>query len=528
MTDAERGRPAAPRLIDRLRAPCAYDHPVGRVELVETHISWVLLAGDYAYKIKKPVALGFLDFSTLEKRRFYCAEELRLNRRLAPDYYLDVVRVTGDETEPRFGGDGPAREFAVKMRRFPQHALLTRRDLDAAVIDAVVERVAAFHASQPPAPPESPYGAPDAVLAAMLDNCAAIRASLGAGAARSTELRTRIDRLDRWTRERFEQLRGRLQRRRTDGFIRECHGDLHRGNIALINAEPVIFDCIEFNAGLRWIDTFSELAFLVMDLTEAGEKGLARRAVNRYSELTGDYRGPGLLRFYTVYRSLVRAKVMAIRLRQHDLQAEQRSAALSELRKYIRLAGASARAPKPRLLITCGLSGSGKTSFGARLREHMELIHVRSDIERKRLFGLPADARTDSAAGDGIYAPEASQRTYARLLELAEEILHAGYSVLVDATFLKYAQRAMFGQLAARLGCPFRILVLDAPTPVLRRRVATRLASGQDASEAPPAILEQQIAARERLRDAERQRACFLDSTKPIALGDVLRCVAGK
>jgi len=508
-------------LIRGLRNANAYPHPVGAVELIETHISVVLLAGEFAYKLKKPVDLGFLDFSTLARRQFFCQEELRLNRRLAPAIYLGVVPITGSVDQPRIDGDGEVLEYAVKMRRFPQQALLTESPPDAAIIDAIVRRIALFHAGLPPAPPDTPFGAAEAVVEPMRENFAQVRAAVV-----HTSVLAAVNRLERWTELWFLRLRDRLEQRRRGGFIRECHGDLHRGNIAVLDGEPMIFDCIEFSPRLRWIDTMSEFAFFVMDLREAGESALARRALNRYLELSGDYEGLGLLRFYQVYRAMVRAKVIGIRLAQGQLQRGERTAACVELRGYLRLCRTIAVCRRGQLIIACGLSGSGKTWLGNALREHLPLIHIRSDVERKRLFGLSPDDRTASAPGAGIYDAEAGRRTYARLLELARDILGNRYSVLVDATFLKVEQRKPFQRLAAELGCRFTILALDAPETVLRRRVSERMASSTDASEAGLAVLDLQLASREGLQEQERSSAICLNTAEPLCLDALLQALA--
>jgi aminoglycoside phosphotransferase family enzyme len=506
------------RLIRGLRMPRAYPHPVDRVELIETHISSVLLAGDFAYKLKKPVDLGFLDFSTLERRRFFCSEEVRLNRRLASRYYLGVVPVTGALDAPTLGGDGSALEYAVQMRRFPPGALLTECALDSAIVDTLAERIASFHARLPSVPADQSFGQPGVVIAPMRENFAQIRAAVHA-----PDVLLAADRLSRWTELQFRRLRPRLEQRRREGFVRECHGDLHRRNIALVDGEPVIFDCIEFNPALRWIDTVSELAFLVMDLREAEETALARRLLNHYLELSGDYGGLALLRFYQVYRAMVRAKVIGIRLSQGQLEPDERADACAELHKYLRLARRILVRQRPRLIITCGLSGSGKTWLGGLLRERLPLIHIRSDIERKRLHGVPPDARTEQGPQTGIYSAEASRRTYARLAVLAGEIIDAGYSVMVDATFLKSEQRIPFLELAAKQGCRLTILALDAPAAVLRQRIASRLAVGRDASEANLGILELQLRNREALTARERPFAIHLDTAGPLALEALVR-----
>ncbi len=490
------------RLRERLRAASP-----GDAEVIETHISRVLLAGEYVYKLKKPVNLGFLDFSTLARRRHFAEEEVRLNRRLAPKLYLGVVPITGTLAEPHIGGDGPVLDYAVHMRRFPQRALLSRLALTPEVADALAERIADFHGGLPPAAEEGGFGAPEQVMAPMLENFRMIR-----GAAKpDVWLAARLDKLEGWTRRRFAELAPEIAARRRGGFIRECHGDLHRGNIAVLDGEPVIFDCIEFNPALRWIDTMSELAFLLMDLEHSAEHAQARRLLNAYLMRTGDYAGLAVLHLYLVYRALVRAKVTAIGAAQHHHGDASLEVALHD---YVHRALALSRLPAPRLVILCGLSGSGKTSLAAALSERLPLIHIRSDVERKRLFGLPPLARTRAAPGAGIYAPDAGERTYGRLLALAERVIGAGHGVLVDATFLAADRRLAFSNLARRLGCPFDILALDAPRAVLCERVASRYAAGDDASEADLDVLRHQLASREPLSAAERERAVFIDSCR--------------
>jgi len=501
--------------VERLRARLAAE-TAGGAEVIETHISRVLLAGEVAYKLKRPVRLGFLDFSTLARRRHFAEEELRLNRRLAAPLYLGVLPITGSLAEPRLGGDDPVLDYAVHMRRFPQQALLTRRTLTPDITDALAERIAAFHEGLPAAAPDAPWGAPEQVLAPMLENFRVIREAV----PRDAELHARLDRLEGWTRRTFADLMPVLTTRRQAGCIRECHGDLHRGNIAVLDGRPVIFDCIEFNPAFRWIDTMSELAFLLMDLEHGGEVAQARRLLNGYLMRTGDYAGLAVLRFYMVYRALVRAKVTTIGAAQHHHGDASLEAAL---RGYVRRALALSRAPAPRLVILCGLSGSGKTSLAAALSERLPLLHIRSDVERKRLFGLPPLARTRAAPGAGIYAPDVGERTYRHLLALARGIIEAGYGVLVDATFLAAGQRCAFRELARELGCPFDILVLEAPRAVLCERVARRLAAGEDASEADLGVLRHQLASRAPLSAVERERAVFIDTRGAPALDALAR-----
>ena len=308
------------------------------VALIETHISYVLLTGQFAYKIKKAVELGFLDFRTLAARRFYCDEELRLNRRFAPELYLDVVAITGSVEAPVFGGTGPAIEYAVKMREFAQDGLasqvLGRGELSAPHIDTLAAKVAAFHHAACVANVSGPFGVPASVLRTALQNFAQIRSLLNTQAEVSE-----LAALAAWTEREHAACIAAMARRRGEGFVRECHGDLHLGNIAFVEGELTIFDGIEFNEEMRWIDVMSEIAFTAMDLRDRGRPDLAHRFLNAYLEITGDYDGLSVLRFYIVYRAMVRAKIS--RLRADQLGAsDAQAAALAEYRGYLNMARA--------------------------------------------------------------------------------------------------------------------------------------------------------------------------------------------
>ncbi len=491
------------RLVRRLLDPARYPHGAQAVEHIETHISHLLLAGDYAYKIKKPLNLGFLDFTRLADRAHFCAEEIRLNGRLAPDIYLRRVAIAGTPEAPQIDGAGPPIEYAVEMRRFPQEALLDRRlaagELAPELMDALALRIARFHASAARAKADSPYGHPPTVIQPMRENFAQFDPLPAAD-----PLRRRLEGLAVWTEARFTALRETLERRLADGFVRECHGDMHLGNIAVWKDTLIIFDGIEFNAELRWIDVVSELAFLTMDLDARDAPAYARRVLNGWLEQSGDYAGLALLRFYQVYRCMVRAKVHAIRAAQPEGVARERAAATARVEDYVRLAQSYTAAAQPQLVITHGFSGSGKTWAARRLVEARGFVQVRSDVERKRLHGLAAEARTDSGLQEGIYSAPASDATYARLAELAAAILEAGFPVVVDATFLERERRQAFARLAAQQGVPFHILDLVAPRAVLEARIRDRHASGADASEADLAVLDRQLRTHQPFSAAER------------------------
>jgi len=503
------------RLVAALANPARFGPACTSVTVLETHISYVLLTGKHAYKLKKAVDLGFLDFTTLASRRFFCEQELRLNRRLAPELYLDVVAITGTIDEPVIDGKGPVLEYAVKMREFPQDALasrvLDRNELGVADIDMLAAKVAAFHATSEKAAADSTFGAPETILRAALANCK----SLLAGAASPAERRT-IEALHTWTEREHAARNAAFRGRREGGFVRECHGDLHLGNIAVIDGEVTIFDCIEFNEQMRWIDVMSEVAFTAMDLQDRGHAELAHRFVNAYLEITGDYAGLSVLRFYLVYRALVRAKIALLRAIQLP-PGEARAPLYAERDGYLRLAEAYARSPEPAILITHGITGCGKTTLSQALLEQIGAIRIRTDVERKRLHGLAPTARSDAATARMLYGADATRRTYDHVLHLAASVAAAGFVAIVDGTFLRRWQRDRFRRLAAELGIPFVIVAFSASEGVLRRRVAERARRGTDASDADVAVLEHQLGVRQSFGADEVGDIVTYDAAAPLA-----------
>ena len=469
------------------------------VQLIETHISWVLLAGDQAWKIKKPVRLGFLDFSSLEQRHFFCAEEVRLNRRYAPTVYLGVLAISGTPQQPQLGGEGPAIEYAVHMRRFPPRALLSEQladgTLQPAHLDALADRVAALHASAAVAPPGSRWGSADEVAAQA-------RALL----RRLHEHGADVAELERWVAQQQSQWLPLWQQRHDAGWVRECHGDLHLRNAVVLADGVTAFDGLEFDPALRWIDVQSDTAFMAMDLMAHDRPDLAWRFVNAWLDASGDHAGVPLLGFYLVYRALVRALVGRL---GHPTPAPTAD-------DYLALACRLAWRPaQPRLLLTHGLSGSGKTHLTQRLLELSGALRLRSDVERKRLFGLAAQDTSAQRVAGSIYGAQATQRTYEQLQARARGLLLAGYPVIVDAANLRRAEREGLRAVAADLGLACTVLDCQAETATLRQRVRARRG---DASEADEAVLEAQFSRLEPLTPAERAHTISVRTDRTVDL----------
>ena len=511
---------ACPMMAALLR-PEAYPHPAANIELLETHISWVFLAGPYAYKIKKPVNLGFLDFTSLEKRHHFCEEELRLNRRFAPQLYLDVVELRGSPEALRFEGSGLVLEYALRMRRFPQEALASRMLADGWLTGEMVERLATclvrFHAALPPAPPDLPYGTTEAVLHDARENFEQIAVMLQADRRRRDELAALQD----WTEREFILRYSELHERREAGMTRECHGDLHLRNIVEVDGELVPFDCIEFNADFRWIDVMSEVAFLFMDLLDRGADVLAWRFLNAYLEANGDYSGLSVLRFYTVYRAMVRAKVHLMRAREASLDGAESSRLMKAYDSYLALAQRCTTFGRPAILLMHGFSACGKSTVALTLAQQLGALRIRSDVERKRLHGLTSLARTHSAVSAGVYGQDATLATYARLAHAARAVVSAGYTAIVDATFLARAQRALLRDVADNTGVPMALVDVSTPEPLLRTRIRLRAAQGRDASEADLGVLDHQLAMAEAITDGEDIPVITLDGTRTVDAVDI-------
>jgi uncharacterized protein len=485
------------RLIAALSEPDAYPQPVDRVEVRQTHISVVFLAGEFVYKIKKPVNLGFLDFSTLEKRRHFCEEEVRLNRRLAPEVYLGVVAVTRRGESFVVEGDVDTVEWAVKMLRLPDDATLLRRlergEVNETVLKALAEKVADFHARAGGVEQAAKFGRIDVVAGNARENF-----EQSAGQVGTTVSVAVFDRLRKLTEMGLARLRPLIKARARRGVTRDTHGDLHLDHVYLVD-DPlphgrgserlVIIDCIEFNERFRFADPVADMAFVVMDLYFHGRRDLARTFADSYFAATGDAEGRALLSFYVAYRAAIRAKVDGVKAGESEVSEADRAAARARARAHWLLALGELAGPadRPGLVLVGGLPGTGKSTLARALADRAGFTVIRSDVIRKELAGRPPTEPTPAAERERLYSAEWTHRTYAECLRRAEDALFTGERVIVDATFADDAHRQQFLSMAARLAVPAAILLCRAEPATVRKRLAERR---DDASDADRAVYE--------------------------------------
>ena len=517
---------SARALIAALQRPDAYPHAVSEsIRVAETHISWVVLTGEFAYKIKKPIKLSFLDYSTLERRHLLCEEELRLNRRLAPGLYLGVSVIGGTPVRPRIDDGSTPFEYAVRMRQFSPadelSALLAARSVTPDDVAALGAGIARFHTAAASVPAGSAHGRAETVHRVTMDNFTELRSlpECAEWASQLSALESRIAALHR-------KLRPLMDERREIGQVRECHGDLHCGNVVRWAGALTPFDGIEFEPGLRFIDVINDIAFLTMDLAERGHVDLRRAVLQAWTDTSGDWAGLPLLPYYEAYRALVRAKVDALRALQLESGSPARTAAVADCRRYLDWGTARVTGRRPVLLITCGLSGSGKTWLARRLAVSLDALHLRSDVERKRLAGLAAHEDSRSPPDAGIYTVEFNERTYRRLHHCAAASLAAGEPTIVDAAFLRSHERQSFLKLALERDVPFAIVHCHAPDTVLRDRVSARAASGGDASEAGLDVLARQPSYWEALGGDELPHVVTVDTSDASAVATATAALA--
>lgn len=519
MSEVESERNPPPHIRALLRAD-AFPHPVSQPRLVETHISWVVLTGSFAYKLKKPLELDFIDTSTLELRQHYCNEEVRLNRRLAPELYLDVVPITREHDRIRVGGRGDVIEYAVRMKQFPtEHqldVLLDRGDVSLEEIEQLAELLAQFHQQAP-----SPAPGPDLThTRRMYQTVLGNLEQLGEHAREMLD-GSQLRQLSDWTRATLHAHETVFENRERGGCIRDGHGDLHGANIVRIDGRLVPFDCIDFDPKLRHIDVINDLAFLIMDLGSRDRFDLSTVLLNRYLEITGDYEGVRLVPFYAVYRALVRAKVDAIAIKQSPARAK----ALTErFQRRLRTALRLMDKPSPALLLMHGPSGSGKSWLSEQLVPMVPALRIRSDLERRRLLG-EAPRSEEKGFKAGRYAPEIRRRIYAHMIDCAESCLQAGFNVIVDAAFLDEADRESFESLANRSGVACAFISCHADEATLLERVSARAAEGRDVSEADRDVVTAQLRTFQPLQPRPGRRVIQADTRDPAVTRTVIDAI---
>ena len=508
---------ALPSLIQHMLQPEFYPHPVQSVQLIQTHISFVLLTGDLAYKIKKPVRFGFLDFTTLEKRHYFCQEELRLNQRLCPDLYLEVKAIVKAGDRYTFAENlavEPIVEYAVQMRQFPQEGLFSHLfesgQLTPALVQQLGVRVAQFHSSAQTSAEIREYGSLEAIQLVEANNFKISKPYIG-----RAQTQQQYDETRAFATEFFQRHRSWFRQRQLDDKIRECHGDLHLNNVCLHQDKIQIFDCIEFNQDFRNIDVIYDAAFMIMDLDFHGRLDLANLFLNIYLEQTGDYWSAALLPLYLTMRATIRGNVNALALDDSNMAEADKETALQRSQDYYRLAWRYTRRSSGQLILMSGLSGSGKSTVARQLAQQVGAVHIRSDAVRKRLAGISIHVRgdRDGAPSSGIYSPEMTQLTYDRLLELGLFLAQQGWPVILDAKYDRQALRQPVLAAANAIQLDVRIVHCTAPVEILRHRLEHRTG---DIADATADLLDSQIRSAEPLTEAENAVATVLNTAEPL------------
>ncbi|NMF62737.1 adenylyl-sulfate kinase [Brasilonema octagenarum UFV-E1] len=499
-----------PPLIQQMLQPEFYPHQVKEpIELVQTHISYVLLTGDYAYKVKKPMNFGFLDYSTLEKRGHFCQEELRLNQRGAAELYLEVFPVTQVGEKYQLGGTGEPVEYVLKMLQFPTDALFSKMFEQGRLTEELVEElgrvVAEYHDTKTVTNDYiRSFGEVSQIRAAFDENYEQTEKYINGPQTQKQFEETKQD-TDKFFAERGELFKKRIQ----NNYVRECHGDLHLGNICLWRDKIWLFDCIEFNEPFRFVDVMFDVAYAVMDLEGQQRPDLSNAYLNTYLEVTGDWEGLQVLPIYLSRQSYVRAKVTSFLLDDPSVPASVKEEVSKKAANYYKQAWEYTKPRQGRVILMSGLSGSGKSTTARYLARQLGAIHVRSDAVRKHLAGIPLMKR----GGDDLYTPEMTEKTYTRLLELGILLAKAGYVVILDAKYDRQQLREQAIAAAVEHQLPLEIISCTAPSEVLEQRLNNRTG---DIADATADLLASQLQQAEPLTEKEKSLAKIVDTTQPI------------
>jgi aminoglycoside phosphotransferase family enzyme/predicted kinase len=496
-------------LIATLQTPDIYPHDVSQdISLVQTHVSYVLLTGDYAYKLKKAVNFGFLDFSTLAQRKHFCEAELELNSALTEDLYLGLVAITYDGDRYGFDGAGEIVEYAVKMRQFPQENLLSGMfEAGTLTEDHLVQlgkTVAAFHQTTTTNEYILGFGEIPKIRQAIDENYQQTLGYIG-----RAQTQKRFEETKTFTDNFFASREDIFASRRAQLKIRECHGDLHLRNICLWQDKIQLFDRIEFNEPFRFVDTMYDVAFAVMDLDARGATALGNAFLNTYVEQTGDWEGLQVLPLYLSRQAYVRAKVTSFLLDDPAIAPAAKEEAAKTATDYYKLAWQYTRLPKGKVVMMSGLSGSGKSTVARRCSRIWNAIQIRSDAVRKHLAGIPLDEKGD----DTLYSPEMTQKTYDRLLELGLMLAKQGFTVILDAKYDRIQLRKQVIEACRAVDIPFQVLYCQTPISILEQRLQER--SG-DISDATPDLLQAQLDNSEGFTDDEALWVRSIDTTQDL------------
>ncbi len=503
------------RTLKYLLKPSAYPEPTTAIHLIQTHVSFIFITDAFVYKIKKPVDFGFLNFSTLDRRRFYCNEEVRLNRRLCPDIYLGVVEVRESPGCAMINGEGTIVDYAVKMKKLPEERMLDRLLLEGkattADIGRIARTVAEFHLNAERSEEIDWYGSTECIRRNWDENFQQI-----AEFSSVTISKRDLQIIRGWVETFLEENDRLFADRVSQGFIRDCDGDIHMENICLSD-QVWIFDCIEFNSRFRYSDTAADIAFLLVDFDLCERPDFAALFLSEYSAVTGDRTLGEVLDFYKVYRAFVRGKVESFRLHDPNIPEKEKEAARGRATRYFRLARGYVirRKLPPTLFITCGLMGSGKSTIAADLASELGLHRLSSDQVRKEIASVPEFSRVLAAYGTGIYSPESTTATYRELLLRAEKTLSAGESVIIDATFRSREERDLCRALAEKLSVPMRIIRTTSPEEAIKQRLDRRLSDSREVSDGRWELFQRQKEEFEQVGHDEPQQIS-LDTSLPL------------